>query len=406
MEKRPREAPSAVSEALKRMRREASGGEAPARRKRAAPPAKDGAEEDGAAPVRKRVRVEEAAAIEQPAVPAVVTANYAADDALVVRAGEDEEASEASEAGAAAELSAPTLQLSGHEGAVYCARFDPSGQSLATGSFDHKILLWEVRGACENYNVLEGHRNAVLDLAWAARGERLLSCAADKTVALWDALAGRKVKTFRGHEDVVNACAATTEGALLAASASDDRTVRLWDPRQRRAVATMALPYQATALALSPAAEKLFCGGIDGVVRCFDPRKEEALFELRGHEDIVTGIALNARATHLLSNACDHTLRLWDVRPFCDGQRCEKVMGGHRHGSDRNLLRCAFSPDGEKLACGSSDRIARIFDEPSGMELYALPGHSGTVNDVAFHPTADIFASASSDRTVLLGHLG
>ncbi len=37
--------------------------------------------------------------------------------------------------------------------------------------------------------------------------------------------------------------------------------------------------------------------------------------------------------------------------------------------------------------------------------LYALPGHKGSVNEVAFHPTEPIVGSASSDRTIYLGEL-
>jgi Prp8 binding protein len=37
--------------------------------------------------------------------------------------------------------------------------------------------------------------------------------------------------------------------------------------------------------------------------------------------------------------------------------------------------------------------------------VYRLPGHSGCVNDVAFHPTEPIVASASNDKTIFLGEI-
>ncbi len=48
--------------------------------------------------------------------------------------------------------------------------FDPTGQHLASGSKDKRIFLWNVYGDCVNYGVLEGHKNAVLDVHWSSDG--------------------------------------------------------------------------------------------------------------------------------------------------------------------------------------------------------------------------------------------
>ena len=58
-------------------------------------------------------------------------------------------------------------------------------------------------------------------------------------------------------------------------------------------------------------------------------RKEEVLEELSGHQDTVTGLAVSADGNHLLSNSMDNTLRMWDLRPFVVGGRCEKMFTGH-----------------------------------------------------------------------------
>ena len=43
---------------------------------------------------------------------------------------------------------------------------------------------------------------------------------------------------------------------------------------------------------------------------------------------MITGIALHPDGSHLLSNGSDNTIRCWDVKPFCEGDRCEKVFLG------------------------------------------------------------------------------
>lgn len=57
-----------------------------------------------------------------------------------------------------------------------------------------------------------------------------------------------------------------------------------------------------------------------------------------------------------------------------------------QHGGEKNLLKCAWSPDGEMVSAGSSDQAVHIWDEPSTQELYFLPGHTGSVNEVRGSP--------------------
>lgn len=48
-------------------------------------------------------------------------------------------------------------------------------------------MLWDVYGECRNYNVLSGHKNAVLEVQWTYDSAQVVSASADKTVGVWDA---------------------------------------------------------------------------------------------------------------------------------------------------------------------------------------------------------------------------
>ena len=130
-------------------------------------------------------------------------------------------------------------------------------------------------------------------------------------------------------------------------------------------------------------------------------------------------------------------MRMWDVRPYAPDERCTKIFSGHTHNFEKNLLKCAWSPDGKRVAAGSADRMVNVWEASSGKMLcvahsphvitppsyttaltlylypppvymftrYKLPGHDGSVNDVDFHPEEPILASASSDKTIYLGEL-
>lgn len=126
---------------------------------------------------------------------------------------------------------------------------------------------------------------------------------------------------------------------------------------------------------------------------------------MRGHADSVTGLSLSSEGSYLLSNAMDNTVRVWDVRPFAPKERCVKIFQGNVHNFEKNLLRCSWSPDGSKIAAGSADRFVYVWDTTSRRILYKLPGHAGSINEVAFHPDEPIILSASSDKRLYMGEI-
>lgn len=75
------------------------------------------------------------------------------------------------------------------------------------------------------------------------------------------------------------------------------------------------------------------------------------------------------------------------------------------HTFEKNLLRCAWSPDGRRVTCGSGDRYVYVWDAATRHLIYKLPGHSASVNEPAFHPLEPILLSAGSDKKIFLGEL-
>ena len=309
-------------------------------------------------------------------------------------------------------LQAPTMLLTGHLGQINAVGFHPSGNVLASGSHDKKIFLWNAYGDCSNYCVLSGHKNAVLSLSYTDDGEGLVSCSPDLSVRVWDTMTGEQVASLREHTGVINCVAATPQGHVLVASASDDGTVKLWDTRTRRAASTLVeegTKYALCTVDISENGEYVYAGGIDNVVKGWDLRKESELcVRMEGHEDTITGLKVSPTGTHVLTNAMDMTMRSWDVRAFVEREdkRCVRVFAGHQHSQERNLLRCSWSADGKRVSGGSSDQMVHVWDVASGDLVYSLPGHSGSVNEVSWSPSETaIVCSASSDRCMYLGEL-
>jgi len=131
----------------------------------------------------------------------------------------------------------------------------------------------------------------------------------------------------------------------------------------------------------------------------------KARLTLSGHSDIVTGLSMSKDGSFLLSNAMDKQLRVWDIRPFAPANRCVKILVGHEHSFEKNLLRCAWAPSSKYVSAASSDGLVNVWNTTNRTIVHRLPGHTGSVNDVAFHPVQPIIASAGSDGTVFIGEI-
>jgi len=305
-------------------------------------------------------------------------------------------------------LLAPTLLLSGHKGEVFSMKFNTEGTAFASASFDKTIFLWGLhQGECTNYAVLRGHSGPVLEVHWSTDSNFLYSASVDKSVAVWDSDTGVRIKKLRGHSSYVNSCCVARKQPQLITSGSDDSTVKLWDTRVKGAIHSFANKYPVTTVCFSDNADQIISGSIDNNIKIWDLRKNATILTLTGHTESITSVCLSPDGNFILSNSMDNLLKIWDIRPFVVGdQRCAKTFPeGTVHTFEKNLLKCAWSPDGSKISAGSGDRFVYIIDVATRKILYKLPGHAGSVNEVAFHPKEPIIGSCSSDKNIFLGEL-
>ncbi len=114
----------------------------------------------------------------------------------------------------------------------------------------------------------------------------------------------------------------------------------------------------------------------------------------RGHTAVVSSVTFSPDGQRIASGSSDQTVKVWDA---VSGQEFV-TLNGHTG----NVASVAFSPDGQRIASASWDKTLKVWDPASGQEKCTLKGHTSLVWSVAFSPDGQQIASGSSDGTVKL----
>ncbi len=246
---------------------------------------------------------------------------------------------------------------------------------------------------------LTGHTDEVYAVAFSPDGKLLATASNDRSVRLWEVASRQPLgEPLTGHTDEVYGVVFSPDGKLLA-TASNDRSVRLWEVASRHPLGEPLTGHTdaVTNVVFSPDGRLLVTASGDRSVRLWEVARRHPLGEpLTGHTDEVGGVAFSPDGKLLATASLDHTVRLWEV---ASRQPLGEPLTGHTN----PVRSVAFSPDGKLLATTSGDRSVRLWEVASRQPLgEPLTGHTGEVYGVAFSPDGKLLATASGDRTARL----
>ncbi len=145
-------------------------------------------------------------------------------------------------------------------------------ETLISASLDHSIALVDSRTGSISKR-LEGHSAGVSSVAWISDDSLLLSGGRDHTLRVWDLANDQLIRSLDLHTMSINAIGLRPgeTGLAMIASASDDRTVRFWQPSIGRMVRFVRLPSQPLDLRWLPDGSEVVVSCADGIVRWIDP---------------------------------------------------------------------------------------------------------------------------------------
>ncbi len=334
-----------------------------------------------------------------------------------------------------------TATLTGHEQPVHSIAFRPDGAEVASGDALGFVRFWDVAKA-EPGMIAGAHDGPIRTVAYHPTAPQLLTGSDDGTIKLWQ-LPLTPPTLLAGHTEAVQAIRVSRDGKLIVTGGADGQ-VRVVKPGvDEEPVVLAEQPGPVTALTFNGDDKVIVSGSQTGFVKAWQVADSTAAFQFQGHTGGVTGIAIQPLAADapdsplIATTGEDGTLRIWSlpaapvplesfsqqithVVTSRDGKllATSGLLNNRPAVAIRNLesnshvttllghagpIRAMqFSADGTKLATGSDDGTARVWDltDAKFPELSRYVGHEAAVTAVSISIDGALAVSGAANNTV------
>ena len=236
-------------------------------------------------------------------------------------------------------------------------------QFLVNGTLEGKINIYNTEGVLQQ--TLNAHSGAVLDI------------------------------DFRPLPPVDN----NSKNNYLMASASTDKTVRLWRINQSAVVKDQGI----TSIANSPINAAAFAtADVAGKIKIWQlsNNNQELIHSLPGHQSTINQITYSQDGKLLASASAEDEIKIWDTESgeLIDTLKTESPQA-------RGINSISFSQDRNFLIAADEDKTIQIWDLTNSTILSSFTGHSDRIQTITVSPDNKIIASAGNDRTIKIWNI-
>ncbi|XP_015597269.1 notchless protein homolog 1 [Cephus cinctus] len=280
-----------------------------------------------------------------------------------------------------------TGSLEGHKEAVISVAFSPDGKYLASGSGDTTVRFWDIYTQSPHFTCQE-HKHWVLCIAWSPCGTKLASACKNGTIILWDPLTGKQIgRSMIGHKMWVTSLSwepyhQNPECRYLV-SASKDSDLRIWDTKLGQTTRVLSGHTKSVTCVKWGGRDLIYSSSQDRTIKVWRSSDGILCRTLEGHAHWVNTLALNV----------DYALRTGPYHPL-EKPSDNLVEQAKKH----------YEAIGEeKLVSGSDDFTLFLWNpEKEKKPIARMTGHQQLINDVKFSPDGRMIASASFDKSIKL----
>lgn len=263
------------------------------------------------------------------------------------------------------------------------------------------------KAVSQNNAMLTGHNEGVNFVAFSPDGKRIVSASDDKTIRIWNAENGLALNTLEGHTGPVYSANFNPDGKRIA-SASKDSTIRIWDA-ESGAIINVLKGHTNTvnSVAFGPDGKRIVSAADDKTIRIWDASTGKELSILEGHSGSVFSASFSPDGIYIVSASFDGTIRIWNAET---GKEIKKIINDYFANDSESLINhdyftyATFSPDGKSILSVSNYSVYNILDVETGKDLDVKNPvrWSNPIRSAIYSPDGKSIVSATTDNTIVV----
>ncbi len=285
----------------------------------------------------------------------------------------------------------PLDLLTEHTAPVKWIEFSPDGQTLASGSEDNTIRLWDTSTVKLKSTCLE-HKDEVVLFTFCPSGKTLASTSGSSDIQIWDVQTGKVLKTFEAGVTPIYSITFSPDGALLLIIGNTDdydSHIEYWDTQTGDLTKNVLIESKFKDAAMSPNCKILACRDYFPL-QFYDAETGKLLRSAEESAGESKSMEFSSDGRTIITVGRWNTVDVWDVTTT-------KLLRRMTHGKiEDDIVSVTYSPDEKTVASGGEDGTVKFWDVATGKLTKTITGHiSSEIYSAAYSPDDHTLACGS-----------